>query len=168
MNRIGYWISMSQSLHGPQVEDQVALLHKRICVVRHLILLWIVGILNAQVAAVRAADEQPTPEASLEQVTGKLESGEPLVFATFGDSITWPCYHTDFRQNYITLTVDALQKAYPKASVQIVHAGNMGTTGRGLAETPLPALCTRSTPRCRIPDVRHERLRCRTRWPRRF
>jgi len=79
-----------------------------------------------------AAAESAT---SVAEITRRLSSGEPLVFATFGDSITWPCYHTDFRQNYVTLTVDALRKAYPKANVQIVHAGNMGTTGRGLAET---------------------------------
>jgi len=57
------------------------------------------------------------------------------VFATFGDSITWPCYHSDYRHTYITFTVGALRKAYPKADIRIVHAGNMGTTGRGLANT---------------------------------
>ncbi len=71
----------------------------------------------------------------LAPITAKLRSGEPLVFATFGDSITLPCYHTDARQNYITFTVDALRKAYPKADVKIVHAGNMGSTARGLDNT---------------------------------
>lgn len=70
--------------------------------------------------------------AALEGVTHKLESGTPVTFATFGDSITWPCFHTDFRQNYITLAVDALRKSYLRAEVRIVHAGNMGTAGRGL------------------------------------
>jgi lysophospholipase L1-like esterase len=68
----------------------------------------------------------------LEALTERLKTGQPVVFATFGDSITWPCFHTDFRQNYITLTVDALRKTYPQAQVQIVHAGNMGSAGRGL------------------------------------
>ncbi|HXG24247.1 MAG TPA: GDSL-type esterase/lipase family protein [Chthonomonadales bacterium] len=72
---------------------------------------------------------------SLEEITRRLETGQPVVFATFGDSITWPCFHTDFRQNYITYTVDALQKRYPKAQIRIVHAGNIGTARRGLQES---------------------------------
>ncbi len=71
---------------------------------------------------------------SLEPITAKMESGDPVVIATFGDSITWPCYHTDYRQNYISFAVDALRKAYPSANVRIVHAGNMGSTGRGLTD----------------------------------
>ena len=71
--------------------------------------------------------------ASLDEITHKLQTGQPLVFATFGDSITLPCYHTDYRQNYITFTVDALRQAYPKANITIVHAGNMSSTARGLA-----------------------------------
>jgi lysophospholipase L1-like esterase len=74
-------------------------------------------------------NDQAARVSSIEEVTRKLQ---PLMFATFGDSITFPCYHTDFRQNYITLTVDALRKAYPVADVTIVHAGNMGSTARGL------------------------------------
>jgi acyl-CoA thioesterase I len=97
-------------------------------------LLWIIGILIAPMAAIWAAEASPAGEAPLADVTRRLQSGDPLVFATFGDSITWPCFHTDFRQNYVTLTVDALRKAHPRANVQIVHAGNMGTTGRGLAD----------------------------------
>ena len=77
---------------------------------------------------------QPAP-VGIDDITLKLKSGQPLVFATFGDSITYPCYHNDWRQNYVTFTVDALRKAYPKASVRIVHAGNMGTARRGLDAT---------------------------------
>ena len=71
---------------------------------------------------------------SLARMNQMLQDGESLVFATFGDSITFPCYHTDFRQNYMTFTVDALRAAYPNSNVRIIHAGNMGTAGRGLAE----------------------------------
>jgi len=102
--------------------------------VRYPPLFGIIGILIVPLAAVRAADALPTREAPLASIASRLQSGEPLVFATFGDSITWPCFHTDFRQNYVTLAVDALQKAYPAANVRIVHAGNMGTAGRGLAD----------------------------------
>src|SRR5690349_11309341 len=75
-------------------------------------------------------------ESTREQVgaiTARLRDGRPLVFATFGNSITWPCFHTNFRQNYITFTVEALRKAYPRARVRVVHGGNMGTAARGLA-----------------------------------
>ncbi|MCH2130877.1 MAG: SGNH/GDSL hydrolase family protein [Pirellulaceae bacterium] len=71
----------------------------------------------------------------LDAITQKLESGQPVTIATFGDSITWPCYHTDYEQNYITFTVDALRKTYSNADIKIVHAGNMGSTGRGLQKT---------------------------------
>ena len=53
---------------------------------------------------------------SLEPVTGKLRAGQPVRLATFGDSITWPCFHTDFHQNYLTFVADALRKAYPESS----------------------------------------------------
>jgi len=70
--------------------------------------------------------------ATLDRLSSRLENGQAITLATCGDSITWPCFHTDFRQNYITLTVDALKKAYPKAQIRIVHAGNMGSAGRVL------------------------------------
>src|SRR5437867_4117478 len=60
---------------------------------------------------------------SLEPVTRKLRAGQPVRFATFGDSITWPCFHTDFRQNYITVVADALRQAYPAATLAITHDG---------------------------------------------
>ena len=90
--------------------------------------IWGCGL--ASPPSVTASNELP----GLAPITEKLERGEPLVFATFGDSITWPCYHTDYRQNYMTFTVDALRRAYPQARIRVVHAGNMGTAARGLAE----------------------------------
>lgn len=86
-------------------------------------------VAGSSLGPIRAAD---APLERLSLVNEKLKSGAPVVFATFGDSITWPCYHTDYRQNYITFTVDALRRAYSKASIKIVHGGNMGTTRRGL------------------------------------
>ena len=71
----------------------------------------------------------------LAPITEKLRTGQALTFATFGDSITWPCFHTDYRQNYMTFAVDALRQAYPQANIRIVHAGNMGTARRGLSKT---------------------------------
>lgn len=68
----------------------------------------------------------------LEALTSRLAAGKPVTLASFGDSISWPCFHTDFRQNYLTLTADALRKAYPSAQITLVHGGNMGTTARGL------------------------------------
>jgi hypothetical protein len=86
---------------------------------------FLVGLLLLVAApTVRSADPAP---ATLADITRRLESGDPLVFATFGDSITFPA-STDFRQNYITLTVDALRHAYPRLVDR--HAGNMGTTTR--------------------------------------
>ena len=68
-------------------------------------------------------------------ISARLKNGEPVVFATVGDSITYACFHTDYRQNYITFTVDALRQAYPRAKIRIVHAGNLGTAARGLADS---------------------------------
>ena len=68
----------------------------------------------------------------LEALTSRLAAGKPVTLASFGDSISWPCYHTDFRQNYLTLTADALRNAYPTAQITIVHGGNMGNAARGL------------------------------------
>lgn len=72
---------------------------------------------------------------TLAKLTENLESGKPLVFSTFGDSLSLVCFHQDYRQNYLTYTVDALRKQYTKAKVRIVHAGNFGTASRGLRET---------------------------------
>ena len=79
-----------------------------------------------------AGAESPAVDA-LQLVTQKLKAGQPLVFATFGERVTLQCYHTDYQQNYITFTTDALRQAYPQVNIRIVHAGNMGTTVRGLA-----------------------------------
>ena len=95
--------------------------------------LWTLALWTMASLSVRAAADGGAL-ASLGRITARLETGDPVVIATFGDSITWPCYHTDYRQNYITFTVDALRKAYPQANVKIVHAGNMGSTGRGLTD----------------------------------
>lgn len=68
----------------------------------------------------------------LEALTARLAAGKPVTLASFGDSISWPCFHTDFRQNYLTLTADALRNAYPTAQITLIHGGNMGTAARGL------------------------------------
>ena len=68
----------------------------------------------------------------LEALTSRLAAGKPVTLASFGDSISWPCYHTDFRQNYLTLTADALRNAYPASQITLVHGGNMGSAARGL------------------------------------
>lgn len=93
-------------------------------------------ILSTSVVS-RAATFQETakPVETLESITAKLKSGEPLVFGTFGDSITYPCYHINFIEIYVTFVADALRKQYPGANIKCVHGGNMGTTGRGLDNT---------------------------------
>ena len=103
-----------------------------------ILIVLVVGMLAgvSQLAELTADEhvKHSAAQASLARISEKLKTGEPLVFATFGDSITWPCFHTDFRQNYMTFAVAALKQAYPHANVKVVHAGNMGDTGRGIAE----------------------------------
>ncbi|MFN0051309.1 MAG: SGNH/GDSL hydrolase family protein, partial [Planctomycetales bacterium] len=69
-----------------------------------------------------------------EALTSRLSAGKPVTLASFGDSISWPCFHTDFRQNYLTLTADALRNAYPASQITLVHGGNMGAAARGLTD----------------------------------
>lgn len=68
----------------------------------------------------------------LDRVTRKLEQGEPVRLAATGDSITFLCFHTDAKRNYLTFTADALRQAYPRAKIELTVAGNLGVTGSGL------------------------------------
>ncbi len=68
----------------------------------------------------------------LERITQKLERGEPVRLAATGDSITFVCFHTDAKRNYLTFTADALRRAYPQAKIELTIAGNLGVTGTGL------------------------------------
>lgn len=68
----------------------------------------------------------------LEAVQAKLKQGRSVTLAAIGDSITFICFHTDFRRNYLTFVADALCKKYPKASVRVELSGNRGTTRLGL------------------------------------
>jgi len=77
-------------------------------------------------------EDKGQPALRLQALTSRLAAGKPVTLASFGDSISWPCFHTDFRQHYLTLTADALRKAYPAAQITLVHGGNMGTAARGL------------------------------------
>jgi lysophospholipase L1-like esterase len=74
----------------------------------------------------------PAVADGLERLTQKLERGEPVRLAATGDSITFVCFHTDFKRNYLTFTADALRHAYPRAKIELTIAGNLGVTGTGL------------------------------------
>ncbi|MEA1951885.1 MAG: GDSL-type esterase/lipase family protein [Planctomycetota bacterium] len=64
-----------------------------------------------------------------------LEAGvEPVRVVAFGDSITGVYYHTGSRRAWCDMLGEALQKAYPKAKIQMFNAGISGhTSGQGLA-----------------------------------
>ncbi|MBN2295590.1 MAG: SGNH/GDSL hydrolase family protein [Pirellulales bacterium] len=65
----------------------------------------------------------------------KLETGvEPVRVVAFGDSITGVYYHTGSRRAWCDMLGIALQKAYPKAKIQMFNAGISGhTSSQGLA-----------------------------------
>ena len=60
------------------------------------VVIWL-GVVASTTFAASEADDMES-QVTLESITAKLETGQPLTFATFGDSITWPCFHSDFRQ----------------------------------------------------------------------
>jgi lysophospholipase L1-like esterase len=63
-----------------------------------------------------------------------LAAGKPVTVVCFGDSITGVYYHTGGRRAYPDMLEIALQKAYPKALVNVVNAGVSGhTTVQALA-----------------------------------
>jgi len=68
----------------------------------------------------------------LSRVNEKLRTGEPLVLAALGDSITWICFHTDGRRNYVTFVAEALRKRYPAANIHVEISGNRGSTVRAM------------------------------------
>lgn len=85
------------------------------------------GILAASLVAQAWADDE-----GLRQITARLDQGEPVRLAAIGDSITFVCFHSDFKRNYLTFTADALRRAYPKAQIELTIAGNLGTTSHAL------------------------------------
>jgi lysophospholipase L1-like esterase len=90
----------------------------------HLVLLAGLWLL----AGLSLAGTAGPPE--LEAVNQKLRAGLPVTIAALGDSITFVCFHTDARQNYVTFVVDALRQAYLGAQIKTVIAGN----SHGLAD----------------------------------
>src|SRR2546425_499436 len=70
--------------------------------------------------------------AGLDTVRSRLQSGGKVTLAAIGDSITFICFHTDFRRNYLTFVVEALRRKYPSATVRMELSGNRGTTRLGL------------------------------------
>lgn len=79
---------------------------------------------------------EPLPSQGAEQtarssseVAGRLESGDSTVrIVCFGDSITGVYYHTGSRRAWCDMLGLALQKAYPKAKVEMINAGISGHT----------------------------------------
>jgi lysophospholipase L1-like esterase len=70
--------------------------------------------------------------AELDAVRAKLSQGGSVTLAAIGDSITFVCFHTDFRRNYLTFVADALRKKYPAASIRVELSGNRGSARLGL------------------------------------
>jgi lysophospholipase L1-like esterase len=68
----------------------------------------------------------------LEDIRAKLRGGVPLTLASIGDSITWICFHTDARRNYLTFVAEALRKCYPAAIIRLEQSGNRGSTPRAM------------------------------------
>ena len=65
----------------------------------------------------------------LEALNRRLDTGAPVTIAAIGDSITFICWHTDSRQNYVTFVADALRKAYPRAKIKTLVVGNVQGLG---------------------------------------
>ena len=84
------------------------------------------------VAAFAASILPAASRSELDTVEAKLRSGGQVKLAAIGDSITYLCFHTDFRRNYLTFVADALRKSYPTAKLSVEISGNRGTTRLGL------------------------------------
>ncbi len=69
-----------------------------------------------------------SPDAEFAGVREKLEQGEPVRIVCFGDSVTGLYYHTGGRRTYTDMLGIALQRAYPKAQIEMVNAGVSGNT----------------------------------------
>ena len=87
--------------------------------------LWSAGTMASATGS--AHDDEP-----LQLIREKLRLGQPLTLASIGDSITWICFHTDARRNYLTFVADALRKKYPKANIRLEQSGNRGSTARAM------------------------------------
>lgn len=83
-------------------------------------------LLSVQIGAGREVPRQ------LRGFNHKLQTGQSVTIAAIGDSITWICFHTDGKQNYVTFIADALKQAYPRSEIHLVLAGNLGSTPKGL------------------------------------
>ena len=67
------------------------------------------------------------------QVRALLEKGATVKIACFGDSVTGVYYHTGTRRAWCDLLGLALEKLYPRAQIEMIHAGMSGNdTSDGL------------------------------------
>ena len=85
-----------------------------------------------QFAFASGASGATASSAGPDAIRRRLQSGKTVTLAALGDSITFICYHTDSRRNYLTFVVDALRRKYPSATVRMELSGNRGTTSLGL------------------------------------
>lgn len=93
---------------------------------RRSILFAAIAILTANLCVMSAAAADAP---NLEKVTAMLEAGqEPVRIVCFGDSVTGVYYHTGSRRAWTDMLGIALQKAYPKAKVEMFNAGISGNT----------------------------------------
>ena len=85
---------------------------------------WVAVILIACMAK-----SAPAGDAGLPKTTSLLKSGKRAVrIVCFGDSITGVYYHTGARRAWADMLGIALQRAYPRAKVQMINAGVSGHT----------------------------------------
>ena len=72
-----------------------------------------------------AADKSAS---TLDDVTRRLSSGEVTRIVCFGDSITGVYYHSGSQRAWCDMLGFALQKAFPKAKLEMINAGISGHT----------------------------------------
>ncbi len=67
-------------------------------------------------------------ETSIDDVRQRLTTGQPTRIVCFGDSITGAYYHTGGERAWCEMLGLALQKANPRANIEMVNAGISGHT----------------------------------------
>lgn len=84
-----------------------------------------ISVLHRSIEATASETDSP----SLDAVKQTLQSGSaPVRIVCFGDSITGVYYHTGSRRAWCDMLGLSVQKAYPKAKIEMVNAGISGHT----------------------------------------
>jgi len=88
-------------------------------------LLLVLNLLCISTGSTLAADNPASP---LDDVTRRLSAGQPTRIVCFGDSITGVYYHSGSQRAWCDMLGFALQKAFPKANLDMINAGSSGHT----------------------------------------